>query len=283
MKRIYLNLKRFDVPAALGGVNRLAPAADWGRAVAAAIAPGLGKLAGQAEFAAFLPEAQLPGALAAAQAAGGALRIGCQGVAWRDVAPGGNFGALTGQRPAAAMAALGVTDALIGHCEERTALGDVLASGGAAGPAAARAVNGLLNRSVRAALARGMRVLYCIGETEDEQPAWQQVLAAQLDEGLAGLSQEEKARVAVAYEPVWSIGPGRTPADGAYIQKVARFIKEEAGLPVVYGGGLKAANAAELAALPEVDGGLIALTRFAGDIGFYPDEYFQIIRLYLGA
>lgn len=53
-------------------------------------------------------------------------------------------------------------------------------------------------------------------------------------------------------------------------------------MDVVYGGGLKSDNAAMLASIPEIDGGLIALTRFAGEIGFYPEEYLEIIRLYLG-
>ena len=52
-------------------------------------------------------------------------------------------------------------------------------------------------------------------------------------------------------------------------------------IPVVYGGGLKKENAAMLASIPEIDGGLIALTRFQGEIGFYPDEYLEIISIYM--
>ena len=52
-------------------------------------------------------------------------------------------------------------------------------------------------------------------------------------------------------------------------------------MPVVYGGGLKKDNAAMLASIPEIDGGLIALTRFQGEIGFYPEEYLEIIRIYM--
>ena len=168
MKHIYLNLKRFDVPVGLGGVNRLAPVASWGRAIV----------------------------------------------------------------------------------------------------------------EMRAAIARGLSVLYCSGEKSDEQDAWQEVLGAQLDTGLAGVN---KGQVAIAYEPIWSIGPGKTPADTPYIEKIARFVKQRTGgLPVVYGGGLKAHNAAMLASIEEIDGGLIALTRFSGEIGFYPEEYLEIIRLYLG-
>ena len=51
---------------------------------------------------------------------------------------------------------------------------------------------------------------------------------------------------------------------------------------MVYGGGLKRDNAEMLAAIPEISGGLIALTRFQGEIGFYPAEYLEIIGLYLG-
>lgn len=50
---------------------------------------------------------------------------------------------------------------------------------------------------------------------------------------------------------------------------------------MVYGGGLKAENAAMLRSIPEIDGGLIALTRFSGEIGFYPEEYLEIVHLYL--
>ena len=131
-----------------------------------------------------------------------------------------------------------------------------------------------------AAQARGLKVLYCIGEKSEEQAQWEKVLGDQLEIGLAGT---DKSRVVIAYEPVWSIGPGKTPADAPYIQKIARFVKERTGgLDVVYGGGLKTDNAAMLASIPEIDGGLIALTRFTGEIGFYPAEYLDIIRLYLG-
>ena len=82
---------------------------------------------------------------------------------------------------------------------------------------------------------------------------------------------------------MWSIGPGKTPAGKEYIAMVASFVKETTGgVDVVYGGGLKKDNAEMLASIPEIDGGLIALTRFTGDIGFYPEEYLEIIRLYLG-
>ena len=117
-------------------------------------------------------------------------------------------------------------------------------------------------------------------EQNPVQPQWEEVLGRQLDEGLAGV---DKSKVVIGYEPVWSIGPGKTPAGKDYITMIARFVKERTGgMDVVYGGGLKTDNAEMLASIDEIDGGLIALTRFAGEIGWDPDEYLEIIRTYLG-
>lgn len=67
------------------------------------------------------------------------------------------------------------------------------------------------------------------------------------------------------------LGPGKVPADKEYITKIARFVKEKTGqLDVVYGGGLKQENARMLASIPEIDGGLIALTRFQGEDWLLP-------------
>lgn len=151
------------------------------------------------------------------------------------------------------------------------------------GKAATQAVSRILNQEIKCAQAAGLTVLYCIGEKSEEQDAWQQVLGSQLSIGLADLTDADKSRICIAYEPIWSIGPGKTPADKPYITKIARFVKEQTGgMDVVYGGGLKTDNAEMLASIPEIDGGLIALTRFSGEIGYYPSEYLDIIRLYLG-
>lgn len=276
MRHILVNLKRFDVPAEYGGINRLAPIKDWGGAVIRQSLQGLAQYEGKASFTFFLPEAHLLAAVAACPP-GGPLRIGCQGVYREDIAPDGNFGAFTANRPAAAAKALGCEAVMIGHCEERRDIGGVLAEAGAFD---ADAVNRILNKELLCAAKQGLRSLYCIGETAEEQPVWQEVLSRQLATGLQGVPAEQ---VVIAYEPVWAIGPGKTPPGREYIQKIASYIKEKTGgLPVVYGGGLKADNAAMLASIPEIDGGLIALTRFAGEIGFYPEEYLEIVRLYLG-
>ncbi len=277
MKYIFLNLKRFDVPPQYGGVNRLAPVEGWGRAIVESTQQALRQYdPAEVEFVQYFPEAHLLSA-GAALCENSPVQLGCQGVYRADTAVGGNFGAFTTNRPASIAKAMGCGWVLVGHCEERADKNGVLAEAGVTDTAA---VNRLLNQEIRAAVAQGLKVLYCIGEKSEEQERWQEVLGEQLDVGLAGV---DKAQVAIAYEPIWSIGPGKTPADRPYIQKSARFVKERTGgLPVAYGGGLKTDNAEMLASIPEIDGGLIALTRFAGEIGFYPEEYLEIIRLYLG-
>ncbi len=277
MKHIYLNLKRFDVPTEFGGVNRLAPVKDWGKAIVSGTQEGLKKYdPSEVEFAQYFPEAHLLGAVEALSE-GSPVQVGCQGVYRMDTAPGGNFGAFTTNRPAAIAKALGCSSVIIGHCEERNDLNGVLQEAGVTDTAA---VNRILNKEIRLAVSRGLKVLYCIGEKDTELDRWQEVLREQLEIGLDGV---DKSMVVIGYEPVWSIGPGKTPADKPYITKIARFVKEvTGGIDVVYGGGLKVDNAEMLASIDEIDGGLIALTRFTGEIGFYPDEYLEIIRTYLG-
>ena len=281
MKQIFLNLKRFDVPVEEGGINRLAEPGNWGSAVVSGIQDGISGYKEEAEFAAFFPEAYLLDAVRARKE-GSNLQIGCQGVYREDVEKGGNFGAFTTLFPAASAKALGAEYTIIGHCEERKDKMAFLSGAGMTGEEAKNAVGLALHQEILCALHRGLKVLYCIGEKSEEQDRWKEVLGAQLETGLAGIGEEEKKRVVLAYEPVWSIGPGKTPADASYITKVARFVKGKTdGLPLVYGGGLKKENAQMLAAIPEIDGGLIALTRFSGEIGFYPDEYLEIVHLYL--
>lgn len=277
MKHIYLNLKRFDVPKTSGGVNSLAKISDWASHIVQATDKELSSLCNQdVEFVQFYPEAHILHAVAA-RAEESPIHIGCQGIFTQDTELGGNFGAMTTFLPASAAEALGCTHVLIGHCEERRAKEAMLK---VAGVTDFSAVNVILNQEVRAATKRKLKVLFCIGETSEEQVRRDEVLCEQLK---LGLKDVDMRYVTIAYEPVWSIGPGKEPASRDYIQDVAKLIKSETGgIDVVYGGGLKKDNAQMLASIEEIDGGLIALTRFQGEIGFYPDEYLEIIRTYLG-
>lgn len=276
MKFIFLNLKRFDIPKEFGGVNSIAPMKNWAAHIVNNTQNKLQKYnADDVEFVMFFPEAHLIGAVDAL-CENSPVKVGCQSVFRDDTAVGGNFGAFTTNRTANAAKAIGCGGTIIGHCEERR---DKLGIMQEAGVADTDAVNRLLNKEIKCAINAGLKVLYCIGETSEEQPKWQDTLRRQLEIGLDGV---DMTKVAIAYEPVWAIGPGKTPPQADYIQMIAKFVKEVTnGLPVVYGGGLKVDNAEMLASIPEIDGGLIALTRFSGEIGFYPDEYLEIIKTYL--
>ena len=277
MKHIFLNLKRFDVPVALGGVNRIAPLNEWGTYIVKNTQEALKKYdPDQVEFVQYFPEAHLLNAVAA-RCEGSPVQVGCQSVYRMNTAVGGNFGAFTTNRPVSIMKAMDVNYTIIGHCEERNDKMGILAE---AGVVDTKAVNRILNQEIKLAVANGIKVLYCIGEKDTELDRWDEVLREQLEIGLEGV---DKSMVVIGYEPIWSIGPGKTPAGKDYITKIARFVKEvTGGIDVVYGGGLKVDNAEMLSSIEEIDGGLIALTRFQGEIGFYPDEYIEIIRTYLG-
>ncbi len=270
MKYIYLNLKRFDVPKTEGGANDIGSAKEWGKKIVEGIAEGIENY-DDISFAAYFPEGYI---IDAANASHGKLEIGCQGVYENDVEVGGNFGAFTTLRTAKSAKFLGATTALIGHCEERRNLKSIISLGGGNN---FNAVNEILNREIKRATEQGMKVLYCIGETSEEQDNRYEVFKNQLEIGLDGV---DLSFVTVAYEPVWAIGPGKVPPDGEYISDVVRFVKSVKDVNVVYGGGLKKENAPELAKIKELDGGLIALTRFGKDFGFSVPDYLEIVKTY---
>ncbi len=279
MKHIFLNLKRFDISPENGGVNRIAPLKEWGPYIVKNTQEELKKYdANEVEFVMYMPEAHLIGACDAL-CEGSPVQIGSQSVYSADTAVGGNFGAFTTNRTGNIVSEMGCSSTLIGHCEERNDKMGILATAGVVGTEAAVAVNKILNAEIKAAQKAGLTVLYCIGEKSEELDQWQEVLGMQLEVGLEGV---DTSKVVIAYEPIWSIGPGKTPADKPYIEKIAKFVKEKTGgMDIVYGGGLKTDNAEMLASIDDIDGGLIALTRFSGEIGFYPEEYLEIINLYL--
>lgn len=307
MKHIFVNLKRFDVPRALGGICPSDSPEEWiVSTVKETIELGLGRMDG-VRLTYFLPEALLLPAIEVIRSADaglvGGYRIGSQNVFRQDVKPGGNFGAFTSNRPAAAIKALGCDWAMIGHSEERRDKLEMLGRFAEtlktenSEQAAAQTVEGLLNEELTCALGRGINVLFCVGETAEQkgsddpavyEPRVREVLHAQLCTGLRGIADcIGGGEIAIGYEPIWAIGPGKTPPNGEYIAFVSEYIKkvcsEELGMdiPVVYGGGLKEDNARELAGVKSIDGGLVALTKFTQPIAFEVESLKRIIRLYM--
>lgn len=278
MKHIHLNLKRFDILHELGGVNRTGDWKDWASNIVQSVQQRLEQIQAQhdVKFAVYLPEAHLMKALEAKSSE--ALAIGCQSVYRGDVEVGGNFGAFTTHRTAKSMAQMGVTHTIIGHFEERLDKNGLLQQAGVTDVAV---VNDILNQEIQQAQRAGLEVLYCIGESAQERQAgWKPILKAQLERGL---KEVDLTKVVIGYEPTWAIGVGKQPPTQEEVAEVVAYIKEIVpNVPVIYGGGLKLDNAEPLANIEQLDGGLIALTRFSGEFGFYPDEYIAIIEKFLG-
>lgn len=308
---IFVNLKRFDVPRALGGICPESDPVRWISGVMDdTIAAGLGGVSG-IRLAYLLPEGLLPVARAALRSAQNQAspvpELGCQSVFREDVTGGGNFGAFTTNLPAAAATALGATWAIVGHSEERKDKIDLITDACPdAGDRVQSTVDRVVNQETHRALDRGISVLFCVGETADQRgegtfnhqkPQIEAVLRAQVERGLAGVAERLKENndgarspeIVIGYEPIWAIGPGRTPPDGEYIGYVASFIKDTVqdlyGLtvPVVYGGGLKESNVTEIGSVESVDGGLVALTRFTEPVGFDVQDLARITRLFVAA
>ena len=290
MKYIFLNLKRFDIQRKFGGVNSLVSPVEWGSHIAGELEVGLGSLATKSglnlegyQFPVFFPEAHLIPAGKALEAKSGSpaaarLQLGCQSIYSQDVEVGGNFGAFTSLRTASAMKQLNCQWVIIGHSEERRAKANVMTLAGAEPDKVISVQHQLLNKEILCAQKAGLKVLYCIGESAEDLPRRREVLQRQLEEGLAGV---DMANVVLGYEPLWAIGPGKTPPTAEQIAQVTAEVKSLCPCPVVYGGGLKKENAQSIGSIKELDGGLIALTRFTGDIGFYPQEYLEIVSTYV--
>ncbi len=162
-------------------------------------------------------------------------------------------GAFTGEISAEMLRSLFVSYVILGHSERRTMFGDT---------------DAFVNKKTLAALANQLKPILCVGETlaEREGGATLAVVQRQLEGGLAGVTAEQLASVVIAYEPVWAIGTGKV-ATTAQAQEVHAYIRELLtklyGAPlaqkvrILYGGSMKPANAPELLAQKDIDGGLI--------------------------
>lgn len=176
-------------------------------------------------------------------------------------------GAHTGAVSAPMAADAGVGWGLAGHSERRREFGDG---------------DELVAEKLRRLVEEGLRPVLCVGETLEERRdrRLEQVLARQVEAGLAGLEPERRARVLYAYEPVWAIGTGETaePEDAesahSFIRSVVRRVVpgDDGDAPILYGGSVKPHNAEALLATPEVGGVLV------GSASLEPESFAAICR-----
>jgi triosephosphate isomerase len=177
-------------------------------------------------------------------------------------------GAFTGEISPFMLKDIGCTYVLCGHSERRHVIGEM---------------DDLVNKKVTAAIAGGLLPILCVGELLSERDAGQmeQVVSRQLKKGLTGLSYEKTSAVAIAYEPVWAIGTGRT-ATPQQAQEAHDFIRMLLAqmydnqlaneIRILYGGSVKPDNAEDLMSQNDVDGLLV------GGASLNADDFLSIIR-----
>ncbi len=192
------------------------------------------------------------------------IRYGAQDVSTHD------DGAFTGEISAGMLAKLGCSYVVVGHSERRDYHSED---------------DSEVNAKARKASAAGITPIVCVGEGLEVRKEGRQVAhaLAQVDRSLAGYTAAQVAGLVVAYEPVWAIGTGEvaTPADAQEVcaairGRIGETYDEDAGagLRILYGGSVKAANIAALMQQPDVDGALV------GGASLQPDEFGGICRFY---
>ena len=174
-------------------------------------------------------------------------------------------GAFTGEVSAPMLTEIGITGVVLGHSERRQFFGET---------------DKALQRKVPAALEHGLVPILCVGESEDERENGdtERKLRHQVQEALGDVPDQQLHEVVIAYEPIWAIGTGKV-ATPEQAQEAVAFVRAlvgdrskeaEARVRVLYGGSMKPSNAAELLALPDVDGGLI------GGASLKPDDFLAL-------
>jgi triosephosphate isomerase (TIM) len=186
---------------------------------------------------------------------GSAVKWGAQNVHQLDK------GAYTGEVSASMLREFGCSHVIVGHSERRAYYGEN---------------SQLVAEKFLAAQKAGLTPILCVGETLEQRESGitEQVVAEQLDALVQSGGMQALRNAVVAYEPVWAIGTGKT-ATSAQAQAVHAFIRQRvashdgkiaSGLCILYGGSVKANNAQELFAMPDIDGGLIGgASLVAGD------------------
>lgn len=178
-------------------------------------------------------------------------------------------GAFTGEVSPAMLLDVGCKHVILGHSERRHKLGES---------------DAFVNQKVRFALAAGLDVILCVGETLDQRNTNQTeaLLDRQLVAGLAGVSTDALARVSIAYEPVWAIGNSTHHATPEQAQDAHAIIRHRVGqlfdeesaqaIAIQYGGSVKPDNAAAFLGRSGINGALI------GGASLHADQFIAIVR-----
>jgi triosephosphate isomerase len=193
------------------------------------------------------------------------IELGAQDVYWEE------SGAFTGEISAPMLAKLSVQHVIVGHSERRQLFGETDES---------------VNKKVRAVSGAGMRPIICVGETLDQRDAGEaeRVVIGQVVAALNRIDVEVITSAAIAYEPIWAIGTGRnaSPEDAGGMAETIRSTvadrvssEASAGLRILYGGSVNAANIKDFMAKAEIDGALV------GGASLDPDNFASIVRYWL--
>ena len=214
---------------------------DWVSQLRADLHPGK-----EEEVVLCVPFPLIPAMTAAAS--GSAIRVGAQDVSSHD------SGAYTGEVSAAMLKDLGTAYCIIGHSERRAYHAES---------------DALVNEKLHALLKNGIAPILCVGESLEQRDAGDtlKVVSTQVRAAFEGVDAAAARGVVIAYEPIWAIGTGRT-ATSDQAQEVCSFIREflaekiydwdtSKAMSILYGGSMNAANAADLLAQLDIDGGLI--------------------------
>ena len=212
--------------------------------LAKSVAAGRGEVCDSVNFIVCPPFTHLAGVIEALK--GTNIAVGAQDCATETK------GAYTGEVSAEMIAALGCQYVILGHSERRQYYGETSET---------------LNKKMVRAYENNLVPIYCVGENLEEREAGRhfEVCKQQLEEVVFNLTEEQFAKLVIAYEPVWAIGTGKTAtADQAeeihaYIREVlsSKFGKAAEECPILYGGSCKPSNAGEIFSKENVDGGLI--------------------------
>jgi L-erythrulose 1-phosphate isomerase len=192
------------------------------------------------------------------------VRVGAQNMHWAEA------GAWTGEISPAMVKDVGATLVEIGHSERRTYFNET---------------DETVALKVKAALAHDLLALVCVGDTRQEYEAGQTslALAKQVRSALSVATAQDRDRIVIAYEPVWSIGEGGIPADPDFADRQHALIKEESlrvfaePIDVVYGGSVHLGNCRQLAATKNIDG------LFIGRAAWEAEGYIGIVESVLVA